>query len=268
MKRFLFILLILTNIILSYGQSDTSIVNSHSLQFGMGSLGYMNNFFIPAGLKGANLSSIYTFKSSGNPAKKGITYLNIRMDYSRLFNSYGEESLMHPTHLYYLNLNLEKLFPVYNHNNNFKVSLGLNTGINLDFCINNFYSYESFYSTPPFGGWNSYAGISSLIRFKIGNFIIENKSAFPCLFYGFFPKYGYSLDGTNSLFYLKNLQFTSVMRYVKPENYFTVYYSGFRLKNIPGSFFFSYAYLSHWSDVDNNIQKYRKNTFYIGLIIN
>lgn len=268
MKQLLVILVILTNTYLSYGQADLSTIKSHSLQLGLGSLGYMNNYFIPSGLKGINLSGIYSYKRSKSIDSTNITYINVRMDYSRLNNRYGEESLMHPTNLYYLNLNLEKLFPVYNHNNNFKLAVGFNAGINIDFCINNFYTLKSYYYTPTYGEWNTFAGLSSLFHFKLKAFTFENKFSLPCLLFGYFPEYGYSQDDINSLFYLKNLRFTSIIRYTKPENYLTVYYSGFKLKKIPGSFFISYAYINQRSDIDFNIQKYRENIFYFGFTIN
>lgn len=269
MKRILITLVVLTGSVLTFSQPDVSVTHFKYFKIGAGATNYMNNLFIPAGMTGINLSSAYQIRYITGKVKDQIKIdnINLRFDYSRLSNRHGEESLRHPTDFYNINVYAERLFQVYSGKNAFSIFAGPDAGLNAGLCVNNYYAFESDYYTPVYNEWNIFLGFSFLVNLKLKSFTLENKFNLPFFLFGRWPEYGKSQETRNLLDHIRATEFNNLSNYINPENSLTLYYTGTRAPGKPWKLFLAYSMISHASDIDRVIQKYNKNTVYIGFII-
>lgn len=268
-RRFFFTLALLSASIPLFSQS--SILNDYKLfKAGAGLTGYMNNLFLPSGMTGINLSSAYSVRNIRKIESHRVTAINdfsVLFDYSRLTNRYGEKSLKHPTDMYNITFYADELFPIASFD---AISLyaGPNAGFNAGLCLNNYFTFRSLYYTPFYNEWNVFFGMSLLIDFKLKNLTFENKFTLPCFLFGRWPEYGKSPETRNLRDQINSTKFNTLAGYFNPENHLSVYYSGLKISKKPVRIFFSYSLVFHSSDIDRVIQKFNRNTLYIGLIIN
>lgn len=265
MRSLICLILFLSVSAICFSQQDSLKSKNHLLEIGSGTIGYMNSFYLPGGLCGYSLSGKYTFKTEKGNNSSRISYFSIVVNYSRLENEQGELSLCKPTDLYNLTVDYKKLYHI-GPNRKIKVFLGYNLGVTSNLCQTPYYTYDSYYQMPVFGYWNLFTGINSLIRFTKNNFTIENKTMVPFLMYGYFFDYQNYYDFKAS-YLVKRARFTSIRNYVEFENHLSLYYSGIQIKKRKWPIFITYSFINHTSDINYNIQKFRKSTIYLGLIV-
>lgn len=249
-------------------QSDTLCLKSNTIQIGTGTIGYMNSYYLPGGLLGYNYSCLYTHKTLKKKKKKieSINYLIAYFSYSNLSNPKGEPSINKPTNFYNFNLNYQKYYK-YLPYENLQAYLGFNFGFSSSSCQTPYYISKSLYHMPVFGYCNLSTGVNNLIRFKTKNFIIENRTVMPLLLYGYF--YEFQNYPTEFVWtdMLKLIDFAHFLNYTEIENSISVYYTGLHFKKLKLPIFITYSFINHKSDINYNVQKFRKNTIYLGFLI-
>lgn len=270
MKRlFFFALALLQGGIAAFSQNSLLTDDFKLFKAGAGVTAYMNNLFLPAGMTGVNLGSAVggrNIRSSARGKSRIIDY-SVSIDYSRLMNRNGENSLIHPTELYKARFYADELLPVTRPGNGINFFAGAGAGFNAGLCLNDHFTFRSLYYTPFYNEWNVFAGIALLINCKIKNLTFEDKFTMPVLLLGSWPEYGISPDTRSISGHIRSIQFNTLTRYANPENHLTMYYSRFRLFKKPMSIFLSWFLDLHSSDIDGVIQRYSKNAIYAGLII-
>lgn len=270
-RRFFFTLALLSASIPGFSQNSLLTKDHKLFKAGAGVTGYMNNLFLPSGMTGINLSSAYSVRNIRKNETNGTTAIydfSVVFDYSRLMNRYGERSLKHPTDFYNLTFFFDELFPIASSGNAINIFAGPNAGFNAGLCLNNYFTFRSLYYTPFYNEWNVFLGMSLLIDLNLKNFTFENKFTMPFILFGRWPEYGKSPETRSLRDHFNSTGFNTLANYANPESHLSVFYSGFKIMKKPVQIFFSYSLAFHSSDIDRVIQRYNKNTIYIGLIIN
>jgi hypothetical protein len=245
---------------IGYAQTDTTFKKGHIVQLGIGSIGYMNSYFLPGGAIGNNYTFKYIYIKNNGASPLKVSFLNVAFNYSVLVNKHGVQAQYTSTYFFNLAMSYQKLYNLATCNN-FKLKMGFHGGINSILC-----GAPNIDYAPPFTSLYFFTGINMLISYSRNNFTVENKTILPCIMYGYFTGYQdfYKLTTPDNL--LKSTKFASIFNNTEIENSLLVLYSGLYFKTIKIPLFISYTFVNHNLSVNNNLQEYRRNIICIGFI--
>jgi hypothetical protein len=263
MLRLLGIIILLLNIYAVQAQDTLNINRSktqrtHIFSLGAGSLGYRNSYFMPGGQTGFNSSAQYEY-SSRHP--KSFYVASARFDLALLNNNSGESSLNYTTHLSVLDVGFEHYFRIL-HLQKLNVYTGYNVFFHGDLSYNYHLSNDDPYHMPAFGLWFISTGAGLAADYALPKFRFELRSMASLFTYGFFLDYQNHPTSEPISYFLKHTSTAGPNHNFNFTNYLRLVYTGIKVP-----VFLQYSLNGQWTDVNDNMQKYRKNTFYIGIIL-
>lgn len=241
-------------------------IKSKQLLLGIGSSRYMNTYFLPSGLPGINYSLQFNAERSKSNDKKKLSIFSFRTDYSQLQRKNANTSFDYPTDFYFISVKNEFLYKMPLAINKLHTHIGFNLGFTGYLNFNNNVYKHSDYFIPPYGTWNFNVGFSQMFQYKWRKFLLKNRWNIPLLIFGFFPDYQDTPEDFEFSYLLSKTKLVNVFQYADFHNYFSIDYPVSQKGKFQKSFSFTYTFSSHWSEVNQNIARFRKHTFLIGIV--
>jgi hypothetical protein len=238
--------------------NQPEIQHEHIISLGAGSLGYRNSYFMPAGQTGFNSSAQYEYLARHS---KSFYVVNARFDFALLNNNSGESSLNYTTHLSALDVGFEHYFKIL-HRHKLNVYAGYNASFYGDLSYNYHLSNDDPYHMPAFGLWFVSAGAGIAVDYTLSEFRVELRSMASLFSYGFFLDYQNHPTDEPLSYFLTHTRVAGPNHNFNFTNYLRLIYTGLKIP-----VFLQYSLNGQRSDVNENMQQYRKNTFYIGIIL-
>ncbi len=232
---------------------------------GLGSSQYMNTYFMPSGLSGVNYSLQFNAERSKTVDQKKLSIFSFRTDYSKLQRKNTNTSFDYPTNFYFVSVKKEFLYKVSLAVKELRTHIGFNLGFSGYLNFNKIHNYQN-YVIPVYGTWNLNVGFSQMFQYKLRKFTLKNRWNIPLLLFGFFHEYQDFPENFDLAYLLSKTKFVSIFQYADFHNYFSIDYPVLLKGKFQKSLSFTYAYSSHWSEVNYNIARFRKHTFLVGIV--